>query len=65
MPIYEYQCEKCNAVSENITYVQEKTLTEIECPVCKKGKAKKIMSVNGAFIIHGYNSMNGYDTVMR
>ena len=65
MPIHEYQCERCGHVVEKIIWKMDDVEKTIVCPNCKISKAKKIMSLNGAFIINGYNAANGYDTVMR
>ncbi len=47
MPIYEYQCQKCQAVSEFLVGVVQKKV-EIKCKHCGSKKLKKIFS--GSFI---------------
>jgi len=49
MPIYEYQCEKCNHNFEKLVFSSsDETL---ECPECGFKKVKKLMS--SASIING------------
>lgn len=43
--LYEYQCKKCNTITEKITFDYEKK--SIKCPVCG-ARAKKILST-GSF----------------
>ncbi|NNG47230.1 MAG: zinc ribbon domain-containing protein [Deltaproteobacteria bacterium] len=49
MPIYEYQCRKCQRVTEKIQGVQDSPLRK--CPSCG-GKLEKMMSP-GAFVLKG------------
>lgn len=49
MPIYEYQCSKCNAVTERLQGVNDAPLGK--CPSCG-GKVRKMMS-SGAFVLKG------------
>ena len=65
MPIHEYQCEKCGHVFETIIWKMDDVEKTLECPNCKKGKSKRIMSEGGIFRVHGYNSSNGYSGHMR
>jgi len=69
MPIYEYQCEKCGYIFEEITTKLDPTKISTLCPNCKlKGEesiAKKIISGGTVFTVHGYNSSNGYSGHMR
>jgi len=57
MPIYEYQCEKCGYIFEEVN-INNITKLSVECPHCK-GLSKKIMS-SGSFRIKGYSEKNGY-----
>jgi len=41
MPIYEYQCQKCNAHTEAFQKVSDKPLSK--CPKCR-GKLEKLIS---------------------
>ena len=68
MPIHEYQCEKCGYVFEEVTYSLDAVKISTNCPECqskdKFGIAKKVVS-SGTFVVHGYNTHNGYAGVMR
>ena len=64
MPIHEYECEKCKHQFEILTLKLSEVKDKVECPNCKAEVDKRNMSAGG-FVIHGYNSSNGYDTVMR
>ena len=69
MPIYEYQCEKCGYIFEEITMKMNPTKISTSCPNCKdkgeEGIAKKIISGGTVFTVHGFNSNNGYAGHMR
>lgn len=49
MPIYEYECRKCHAVTEKIQGIQDRPLRK--CPSCG-GRVEKRMS-QGSFILKG------------
>ena len=49
MPIYEYQCEKCNTVTEKLQAMGDKPLRK--CPSCG-GRLHKNLSP-GAFVFKG------------
>ena len=59
MPVYEYECEKCQKVFEIQQRMSDDPLQE--CPECH-GKVKKLMSVNsfqlkgGGWYADGYSS---------
>ncbi len=58
MPIYEYECESCNTVSEVVQRISEKPLAE--CPHCS-GAVRKIVS-RSAFHLKGGGWYNdGYN----
>lgn len=63
MAIYEYRCEKCNKVSEEVTLTLDGDKESIECVHCK-GTAIKIVSC-GSFVVLGFNQNNGYAGNMR
>ena len=42
MPIYEYQCEKCEGTFEAIQKFSDDPLTE--CRLCEDGKVRKLVS---------------------
>ena len=45
MPIYEYQCSKCNHQMEVIQKMSDESLTE--CPECHQPALKKLVSAAG------------------
>ncbi len=49
VPIYEYECNKCNGVTERIEGIHEPSLKK--CPSCG-GRVHKRMS-SGAFVLKG------------
>jgi putative FmdB family regulatory protein len=49
MPIYEYQCKKCETVTERIHGMNDAPV--VKCPSCG-GKADRKMS-SGAFVLKG------------
>jgi len=59
MPIYEFECEKCNRLVEHfVTVTEAKTLTFLECGKCG-GRMKKLISAPN-FKVEGYNADNLY-----
>ena len=63
MPLYEFQCNKCGYIFEEIHKKYSSIKISSYCPVCEqngiKSVAKKIIS-RGSFIINGFNAKNGY-----
>ncbi len=61
MPVYEYECTKCNQVSEALQKVSDAPLKK--CPHCG-GKLKKIISLNsfqlkgGGWYVTDYKGKN-------
>jgi len=56
MPIYEYKCEACDKIYEElVTGDRDKP---IPCPACGSGKTQKLMSVIGAISV-GSSSSGG------
>ncbi|MBF8260318.1 MAG: regulatory protein, FmdB family [Actinobacteria bacterium] len=49
VPIYEYECDKCNGVTERLQGIHEPSLKK--CPSCG-GRVHKRMS-SGAFVLKG------------
>ena len=45
MPIYEYQCEKCDHVLEAIQKMSDAPLSD--CPACGQPALKKLISASG------------------
>ncbi len=62
MPIYEYECESCNMVTEVMQKISEEPLKT--CPDCS-GSLKKLLSQSafhlkgGGWYADGYSSSNG------
>lgn len=62
MPIYEYECKKCEKVFEVQQRMSDDPLTQ--CPDCK-GEVKKLISNNsfqlrgGGWYADGYSSTSG------
>lgn len=50
MPIYEYQCQGCSYVFEEMQGFKDKPIKQ--CPSCKKNKAKRLISLS-AFHLQG------------
>jgi len=49
MPIFEYKCEDCGAVSEVLVRNTAKE-SEVVCPDCKSENLNKLISVPGALV---------------
>lgn len=56
MPVYSYDCTKCNHLFDEIKSVRDHT--GVNCPKCG-GKAKKIITYAN-FVIEGFSAENGY-----
>lgn len=56
MPLYEFQCKKCNYIFEE--FFKPRTVLAMECPKCK-GLAEKVISKSN-FVVNGHNAKNGY-----
>lgn len=56
MPIFMYECKKCNKEFEKLVI---KDTCEIICPTCKSDSVRKIMS-SSIFKIKGFSYENGY-----
>jgi len=63
MPIFEFQCNKCGYIFEEIYLKSDPTKISSYCPACEKNGinsiAKKIIS-KSSFIINGFSEKNGY-----
>jgi len=63
MPIFEFQCNKCGYIFEEVYLKTDPTKISSHCPACQKNGiksiGKKIMS-QSSFRINGYNAENGY-----
>jgi putative FmdB family regulatory protein len=51
MPIYEFECQKCNNFFEKFSKTQNDT-EETKCPNCQSKEVKKLISKN-TFIFKG------------
>ena len=56
MPLYEFQCEVCTNIEEQI---QKFEVEEIDCPVCNN-KAKRIISLSSFELKGGGWYKDGY-----
>lgn len=56
MPVYEFECESCGRVTEELVRMDTKS---IKCPECAH-KAKKIMSICGFELKGGGWYADGY-----
>ena len=56
MPLYEFQCEVCTNIEEQI---QKFEVEEIDCPVCNN-KAKRIISLSSFELRGGGWYKDGY-----
>ena len=52
MPIYEYQCEECGAVSEVLVRNTQNTASVV-CSACQSSKVSRLISVPGAVMTKG------------
>jgi putative FmdB family regulatory protein len=57
MPLYSFYCEKCDKVSEKLTYRPE--WKDIRCGICA-GEVKKLVDAPGLINVKGFNAENGY-----
>lgn len=55
MPLYEYQCQDCNAVYEQLRRMSEAD-TDLECPVCRSTHVERQLST---FACSGGGSATG------
>lgn len=59
MPVYEYECQSCNEITETWQGISDEPLSH--CPICR-GPVKKIISVSsfalkgGGWYADGYSS---------
>ncbi len=55
MPIYEYQCSKCDLEFERIAKLHE---DDPDCPICGSS-SKKMMSAPGGFVMKSSQTSQG------
>ena len=55
MPIHEFKCIDCGAISEKLflTFADAENVGLIPCPVCRDAVAVRIISLPGAPILYG------------
>jgi len=51
MPVYEYECSKCNNVFEIEHSIKAKPRKK--CPGCKKRSIKRLISLGAGFLLKG------------
>jgi putative FmdB family regulatory protein len=51
MPIYEYECKKCNTVFEII--VSSSSLEDVKCEKCGSSEVRKLISAAGIKVSKG------------
>ena len=56
MPIFEYECKKCNNIFEKLVLTET---PKIICPICSSETVTKIISSSN-FKVKGYSELNGY-----
>ena len=44
MPIYEYKCNKCGNIFEEITFSSTDSSSKFQCPTCKSKDTCRLMS---------------------
>lgn len=62
MPIYEYQCEECEAITEKLRKMNELD-DPCECEKCGKPAHRKISTSN--FKVNGASFKNGYTSTVK
>lgn len=63
MPLYSFECSKCNFKFDHILSVADgEKFKEVSgtCPNCKDPKSVKKIPTAGSFVIKGYSEANGY-----
>ena len=49
MPTYQYECNECHAVIENIQSIHEKTKAYVMCPNCNKRAERRFNNFGVVF----------------
>ncbi len=68
MPMFDYKCENCDTVFDELIPSSDTPDTDILCPNCKENKAKKLLSapainVGGTSVVssgRGCNPSSGF-----
>ena len=58
MPMYDYRCENCGEIFEELVFSSNVPDEEIECPVCHEYVAKKLLSAP-SISVGGSSSFGG------
>lgn len=58
MAVYEYKCSKCGSITTK-EFPISGSVDWVFCDRCRKGKAKKIISVSN-FRVKGFSEKNNY-----
>ncbi|HZT37108.1 MAG TPA: zinc ribbon domain-containing protein [Bryobacteraceae bacterium] len=61
MPLYEYRCETCGNVYEQIRRISDAD-RDLECPDCKSANVKRLLSVFATSSAGGASSAEGCAT---
>lgn len=55
MPLYEFQCKKCEYTFDRVMSIKEMETDTVSCPECGSDEVKKLMSSGGVKIgLGGY-----------
>lgn len=63
MPLYVFQCSKCNFEFEHIMSIEDgEKFSKVKgnCPKCGDPKSVSKIPTAGSFVINGYSEANGY-----
>jgi putative FmdB family regulatory protein len=55
MPLYEYECNKCNNTFDKVMSIKEMETVKVTCPKCSSEDIRKLMSSGGVKVgLGGY-----------
>ncbi|MFH1213861.1 MAG: zinc ribbon domain-containing protein [Candidatus Neomarinimicrobiota bacterium] len=60
MPLFEYECQNCGEVFEELVFSSRVTDDEIKCPHCGLNRAKKLISAPALGNSSGGTSTGGH-----
>ena len=59
MPLYDYQCQKCQTVFEvRATFKEKEQGLKPKCPECQSKKTRQVLS-SGLFVSHSNDGCSG------
>jgi putative FmdB family regulatory protein len=59
MPLYDYQCQKCQAVFEvRATFKEKEQGLKPKCPQCQSKKTRQVLT-SGLFVSHASDGCSG------